>query len=306
MKQKTRILIYILIGIAVVIIGTIAILTNSQSGTPVSAQEKIDLGRVYLVELSYDKAVVEFTEAIEIEPMNADAYLGLAEAYMGLNNIDEAIEVLETGYERTGDRRLKDKLDEILPPEPEETTVTTTAATTVTTTETTVTEEIKPETETTSEIIFSGVPTYFSDKNASYTIDVISGKEAHIEIFSEGITSDYAMGYVPELNDNTATLHYNLVFDDYIEIGVRDWNFADKNIWTWSNAHPQIFVLDGNGSGHDLGYLYNYNISYNISCNADTEHNKISFDVTMPDELDFSFNNYKSAELNVYYYRYNN
>ena len=81
MKQKTRILIYILIAIAVVILGSMAILTNRSANKPVSAKEKIDLGHAYLLDLSYEKAVLEFTEAIEIDPMNADAYLGLAEAY---------------------------------------------------------------------------------------------------------------------------------------------------------------------------------------------------------------------------------
>ncbi len=114
MKQKTRILIYILIAAAVMIFGTIAILTNSKADKPVSAQEHIDLGNVYLIELSYDKAVLEFTEAIEIEPLNPNAYLGLAEAYAGMGDTDKAVEVLEEGYDKTGDERLKDMLEELL------------------------------------------------------------------------------------------------------------------------------------------------------------------------------------------------
>ena len=140
MKQRTRILIYILIAITVVILGTMAIITNHNANKPVSVQEKIDLGHAYLLDLSYEKAALEFAEAIEIDPMNADAYLGLAEAYQGMGAIDKAIEALETGYEKTGDQRLKDKLDELSPPE--ETTVTTTVPTTVTTTGTTTTIEL--------------------------------------------------------------------------------------------------------------------------------------------------------------------
>lgn len=70
MKQRTRILIYILVAIVVVILGGMAIINNQQIDKPVSAQEHIDLGHTYLIELSYDKAVIEFTEAIEIEPLN--------------------------------------------------------------------------------------------------------------------------------------------------------------------------------------------------------------------------------------------
>ncbi len=114
MKQKTRILIYILIAAAVMILGTIAILTNGKADKPVSAQEHIDLGNVYLIELSYDKAVLEFKEAIEIEPLNSDAYLGLAEAYTGMGDTDKAVEVLEEGYDKTGDERLKNMLEELV------------------------------------------------------------------------------------------------------------------------------------------------------------------------------------------------
>ncbi len=112
MKQKTRIIIYILIAAAVVIMGVMAVLSRAGGGDD-SALAHIDLGRTYLIELSYDKAVIEFTEAIRIDPMNADAYLGLAEAYLGMGEIDEAVETLKRGYENTGDIKLKNMIDEI-------------------------------------------------------------------------------------------------------------------------------------------------------------------------------------------------
>ncbi|MCM1060280.1 MAG: tetratricopeptide repeat protein [Eubacterium sp.] len=117
MKQKTRIFIYILIAIAVVIMGSIAILKNHRADvtTTVTAQEHIDLGRIYLVDLSYEKAVLEFTEAIEIEPLNVDAYLGLAETYVGMGDTEKAVDVLEEGYDKTGDERLKSMLEGLLP-----------------------------------------------------------------------------------------------------------------------------------------------------------------------------------------------
>lgn len=124
MRQKTRILIYILIAAAAVIIGTLAILENHRADVPVSAQEHIDLGRIYLTELSYEKASLEFTEAIEIEPLNPDAYLGLAEAYVGMGNTEKAVEVLEEGYDKTGDERLKSMLERLLTQDLEKTSVT--------------------------------------------------------------------------------------------------------------------------------------------------------------------------------------
>ena len=139
MKQKTRIWIYILVAVAVVIMGTLTILKNNQTEKPTSAQEHLDLGRIYLNDLSYDKAVLEFKEAINIEPLNADAYLGLAEAYEGAGDTEKAIEILEEGYDKTGDDRLKDMLEKLLPPVPEETTAVTTTAVITATEETTTT-----------------------------------------------------------------------------------------------------------------------------------------------------------------------
>ncbi len=111
MKQKTRILIYILIAAAAVIIGVIAVFSKAGGGA--SAAGHIDLGRTYLIELSYDKAVIEFTEAIRIDPNNVDTYLGLAEAYEKLGDTEKAIEWLEKGFELTGDERVREMLDRL-------------------------------------------------------------------------------------------------------------------------------------------------------------------------------------------------
>ena len=45
-------------------------------------QEQYDLGMKYLDEQNYEEAIVAFTEAIEINPKRADAYLGRGDAYI--------------------------------------------------------------------------------------------------------------------------------------------------------------------------------------------------------------------------------
>lgn len=112
MKQKTRILIYILIAAAVVVLGVLGVLSMRGGGSG-DISEHIDLGRKYLIELSYDKAVIEFTEAINIDPNNVDAYLGLAEAYEKIGDIPKAIEWLENGFSITGDPQIKEMLDRL-------------------------------------------------------------------------------------------------------------------------------------------------------------------------------------------------
>ena len=61
----------------------------------------------YLVEMEYERAIAEFNKVIELDPMNADAYLGLAEAYEKSGDIEKAIETLEKGFELTGDERIE-------------------------------------------------------------------------------------------------------------------------------------------------------------------------------------------------------
>ena len=131
-NHQTRIVIYIIIGAVIAAVGIFLVLHSNNSQSGISLQDKLDLGHKYLVELSYDKAVLEFTDAIEIDPMNADSYLGLADAYIGQGDTDKAVEVLEKGFDKTGDDRIKEKLDELKPAE--ETTVTTVSETTAETT----------------------------------------------------------------------------------------------------------------------------------------------------------------------------
>ena len=74
---------------------------------------QLDLGNRYLEEQNYEQAIVEFDKAIEIDPMCVDAYLGKAEAYIGLGDLQSALDTLQAGYELTHDERLKSKSDEI-------------------------------------------------------------------------------------------------------------------------------------------------------------------------------------------------
>jgi tetratricopeptide (TPR) repeat protein len=64
---------------------------------PLSAEEFLDLGEKYLLELNYEQAVVQFTKLIEIEPMNLRGYTGAAEAYVGLGEAENAIAILRQG-----------------------------------------------------------------------------------------------------------------------------------------------------------------------------------------------------------------
>ncbi len=159
MKQKTRIIIYIAIAVTALALGIIAVLSIPKETVTETADEFLNAGNKYLIELSYDKAVIEFNKAIEIEPRNADAYIGLAEAYLGMGDEDKAVETLELGYENTRDERIKEMLDELLGTE--EVTEVTTAEVTTTAVETTTPEP---------EYVYMYVPdkVEFADTNVYY------------------------------------------------------------------------------------------------------------------------------------------
>ena len=63
-----------------------------------TAQEFLDLGEKYLLELKYEQAIVYFTASIEIEPRNEKAYVLLADAYKQSGEPSKGQAVLEMGF----------------------------------------------------------------------------------------------------------------------------------------------------------------------------------------------------------------
>lgn len=104
------------ISICILVICISGVVTSCLSAeNPISADELLELGEKYLLELDYETAIICFKELIEIEPNNVRAFIGLADAYIGLDDIDAAIEALEYGLEESGGRSaIQRKLDRLL------------------------------------------------------------------------------------------------------------------------------------------------------------------------------------------------
>ncbi|MGN1119277.1 MAG: tetratricopeptide repeat protein, partial [Oscillospiraceae bacterium] len=94
-----------------------AVTHNSKS----NSESVLTLAQRYLSEQNYKQAVIEFQKILEIDPLNAEAYLGLAEAYLGLGDTESAIAALRDGYEATGDAAILAKLDELTAQDSDET-----------------------------------------------------------------------------------------------------------------------------------------------------------------------------------------
>lgn len=71
-----------------------------------SWQEQYDLGVKYLSEGNYEEAILAFEAAISIDPKRAEAYAGMAKAYMAMNNHDQAVESLQRGMEAVGESEI--------------------------------------------------------------------------------------------------------------------------------------------------------------------------------------------------------
>ncbi len=114
-KLNKKLLIGAVAIIAIALVAALALLLpKSAEAGKLSAQ--LDLGDKYLSELNYEQAVVAYQAAIEIDPKNVDAYLGLADAYIAQGEYEKAEEVLEDALdELSGDAKdeVKDKLEEV-------------------------------------------------------------------------------------------------------------------------------------------------------------------------------------------------
>lgn len=108
-SRKKRIVVYIAAAVVILIISSALVLKKTNNKEILL--DKLELGQQYLVELDYSSAVLEFTDAIKIEPKSEDAYVGLADAYSGMGETDKAIEALEEGYVKTGNENFLDMIE---------------------------------------------------------------------------------------------------------------------------------------------------------------------------------------------------
>lgn len=101
--MNKKVVTFVGIGIAIVSICLIAFLFQNNDSNKTSWQEQYDLGVRYLSEGNYEEAIIAFTAAIEIEPKQADAYVQLANLYIGFGDIADATDILHKALEHCND-----------------------------------------------------------------------------------------------------------------------------------------------------------------------------------------------------------
>lgn len=113
MKNGKKILLFI-ISILVILLVVVNVFLYIYVTSPMQKVGKqLDLGQQYLLNLEYEEAVAAFEIAIEIEPKNVDAYMGMAEAYIGMGEPEKAIRILKKGYRETEDEELGSLLEQL-------------------------------------------------------------------------------------------------------------------------------------------------------------------------------------------------
>ncbi|MCX4357543.1 MAG: leucine-rich repeat domain-containing protein, partial [Oscillospiraceae bacterium] len=112
-SSKKNIIIIIIAALLALGVGGTAIALGISNMPANRVSRYMGAAERYLSEQNYEQAVIEFQRILEIEPMNVDAYLGLADAYLGLGDTEKAIEILREGLEKTSDDRIKSMLDEL-------------------------------------------------------------------------------------------------------------------------------------------------------------------------------------------------
>ena len=76
-------------------------------------EHQLSLGKKYLNELDYEKAIAAYRAAIEIDPKNPDAYKALAELYVEMEEPEEALAVLQEGIDATEDEILEKMYEQV-------------------------------------------------------------------------------------------------------------------------------------------------------------------------------------------------
>lgn len=94
-KNRKRILVSIA-GIAILLAVVVGICIYNVPENRLSRHLK--MANKYLLTMEYERAIVEFDKAIEIDSMCMEAYQGKAEVYVDLNDYNQAVKTLEAGY----------------------------------------------------------------------------------------------------------------------------------------------------------------------------------------------------------------
>lgn len=108
LKKKSKTPLVIVITLLVVLLAVVVAVIVVRSNSPERRlQASLELGQRYLSELDYEQAIAAFEVAIAIDPKNVDAYQGLIDAYVGLEDADGVLDVYDLASDNLSGKDLR-------------------------------------------------------------------------------------------------------------------------------------------------------------------------------------------------------
>lgn len=104
---KTRKLTLVAAALLAVLLLAGAVFAALYTHTANNYSAQLTRGQKFLDSSDYENAVLCYQRAVNAEPDQAEGYIGLAQAYMGLEKMTLAEKVLNTGLEKTGSARMQ-------------------------------------------------------------------------------------------------------------------------------------------------------------------------------------------------------
>lgn len=113
-KKRLNLLPFVIIGIVTTVLLVIVVTGIAVLGSPARRYDRqLSLGKKYLDELDYEKAIAAYKAAIEIDPKNPEAYGALAELYLATGDTEAALAILQEGYAATESKELEILISEV-------------------------------------------------------------------------------------------------------------------------------------------------------------------------------------------------
>ncbi len=111
LRTKEKRILFALIAIIIImagIFGYLGFITNKRF------EEQAVMAEKYLQAGDYEQAVQSYLKAISMKSSNQEHLsIGLAEAYMGMDNYDKSLEILRDSYMKSGSNAMKEKIEEV-------------------------------------------------------------------------------------------------------------------------------------------------------------------------------------------------
>ncbi|MCL2068301.1 MAG: tetratricopeptide repeat protein [Oscillospiraceae bacterium] len=271
---------YIIIALVIALVAGAAIflsMRGEEDGANSPAQ-LLSLGERFLLELDYEQALVQFLRVIEIEPMNERAYLGAAETYIGMGDIDAAIAILEQGLAALPDSaEIINKLNEYgfaaNPPNVSD-------------------ETGKPNEDDNFQFITEISSDEINVTAESLTVKVIDNRSATI-IISDIILKDSYMTNLSASGKNATEYRWGvIIYGDNGKYDVSTMTFAyepgKNDVKAISDMQHSLWV-GVESSFHNIGEV-------EMSYTSDS----ITWSFTVPDEYPFDFSTVSKYEVQIY------